>query len=395
MIPIPGAHLETGSISKTMSGQRQLLDLADGVAELVARDAETSERRGELTEDVVEAIKSSGLAGMGLPAALGGLASPPVVMAEVLERIAAGDAAASWVVMVASTASLTAAYLDPVSAKRVWDEGSHTLTAGVLAPKGRAIPTPDGYRVTGRWPFASGILHASWISGGVMIEGRDGIVHTAFMPTSAVEVVDTWDVVGLSGTGSHDFEATEVEVPRELVTSLDTTEPWTDEPLYRFPIYGMLAAGVAAVTLGIARGAISDLVGLATAKVPTGSKRSLAERPLVQEEVARANAGLAASRAYLHETMERSWEEASSGNPLTARDRAELRMAATWAVETSADVVQSMYRTGGGTSIYRRSVLQRRLRDVNAATQHMMVARPTWEVAGRVLLGIGAEHVHL
>ena len=155
----------------------------------------------------------------------------------------------------------------------------------------------------------------------------------------------------------------------------------------------MLAMGVSAVMLGIAGGAIDDVMALATDKVPTGSRRTLAERPSVQDAVARSTAQLEAARTYLHFESDRGWERARHGeiDPMT---RTRLRMAATHAADASTEVVERMFRVAGGTAIYRTSRLEQRLRDINTAAQHMMVAQPTWEMAGRALLGLG-EHDQL
>lgn len=365
------------------------LNLQAGVIAGLARGAApAAEQAGRLTNDVVGAIRSSGLPGMGLPGALGGFASPPVATSEVLEQIASSDAASAWIVMIASTASLNAAYLDPGAAREIYREGPHTMTAGVFAPKGRAIAVDGGYRVSGWWPFCSGSLHADWITGG-FTTGDDPTLRTAFFSTEQVEIVDSWHVMGLAATGSHDFRVDDVFVPDTYTVAPGAAEPWTDEPLYRFPLYGMLAVGVASVMLGIARGAIDDVLDLAVDKVPTGSRRTLSERPAVQEAVARSEARLGAARAYLHERIAAAWDLALTGASVDGTARSGLRLAATNAAETSVEVVESMFRAGGGSSIYRTSPLEQRFRDVNTAAQHMMVAQPTWEVVGRVMLGLG------
>ena len=180
-------------------------------------------------------------------------------------------------------------------------------------------------------------------------------------------------------------------VPRARSAAIATEPPVKTGPLYRFPVFGLLALGIAAVTLGVARGAIEDILALAGAKTPTGSRRKLAERPLVQLQLAQGEAELGAARAYVFESVARCWRAAELGEDLTDDQRARLRMAATHATLASARVVDAMYGAGGGTSIYRSSPLQRRFRDVHAATQHVMVGLPTLELAGRVLLGIETD----
>lgn len=367
---------------------------AGRLAEIARSHAAVGDRRGRLADPVVEAIRQSGLAGMGLPEELGGSASSPATIVTALERVATGDAAAAWVTMISSTSALWGAYLPIEGAQRIFSRGSETLTAGVFAPKGIARMSGDGFRVTGTWPFGSGSMHADWISGGCLVDrgaGPEGPVMTAFFPSEAVGIVDTWHVGGLRATGSHDFRVEDQWVPRDLTCSLQADRPWSDSPLYRFPPFAMLALGIAGVTLGIGRGAIDDLLDLAVNKVPTGSRRTLAERPAVQEAVARAETVLGSARAHVLHEVEEAWQAAQNGEPVDVTRRVRLRMAATHTVESAAAAVDGMYRAAGGTAIYDSSPLQQRFRDIHTATQHMMVAQPTWEVAGRVLLGIDTD----
>ncbi len=362
------------------------------LCEIAAKAGPAAGPSGSLSADVVGAIRSSGLTGMALPDALGGFASPPVATTEVLERIASSDAASAWIVLIASTTSLNAAFLRRDVAAEVFAEGAHSLNVGVLAPSGVGVPADGGYRVSGRWTFCSGSLHADWITVGFRVEGSDEL-RSGFFPASQVQIMDTWSVLGLDATGSNDIILGNVFVPAERTWSLDD-QPWTDEPLFRFPIYGLLAVGVAAVMVGVARGAIDDLVELAREKTPTGSRRKLADRPMIQEAVARSEAQVGAARAYLRGETEAAWDHALGGGEIDADVRARLRMAASHAAEASVDVVTRMFRAAGGTAVYKTGRLEQRLRDVNTAAQHMMVAQPTWEVAGRALLGIG-EHGQL
>jgi indole-3-acetate monooxygenase len=367
---------------------------ADRLAEVAAAHAEMADRGGRLSDDVVDALRDSGLAGMGLPEELGGSASSPLLIVEVLERIGRADAATAWVTMIASTSAIWGAYLPLEGGRRVFAQGSRSLTAGVFAPKGVAVETEGGFRVEGWWPFGSGSLHADWISGGCLVDrgaGPAGPVMTAFFPAERVSILDTWHVGGLRGTGSHDFRVEGEFVPAELTCSLQASGPWSEAPLYAFPPFGMLALGIAGVALGVARGAIDDLLDLAVHKVPTGSKRTLAGRPAVQEAVARSEARLGAARAYLTGEVGAAWQRACDGGAIDVEVRARLRMAATHAVDCAAEVVDAMYRAAGGTSIYDSCPLQQRFRDIHTATQHMMVAQPTWEVAGRVLLGLDTD----
>jgi alkylation response protein AidB-like acyl-CoA dehydrogenase len=187
------------------------------------------------------------------------------------------------------------------------------------------------------------------------------------------------------------MEVHEVRVPEERSASLLTDAPLERGPLYAFPIFGLLALSIAGVAVGVARGALADVVELAGGKTPTLSARRLADRAATQAGVARAEASLRAARELLYAEIERGWNEARRHGEVSVERRAALRLAATHATTASAAVVDTAYELGGGTSIYETSQLQRRFRDVHAATQHMLVGPATWELTGRVLLGMPTE----
>jgi alkylation response protein AidB-like acyl-CoA dehydrogenase len=355
------------------------------LCELAAGDADEAEAAGRLTEPVVEALRDAGVAGLGLPPSLGGEAAPPHQTVAVLEQVGRADGSAGWVAMIAATTAVISAYLPPDEAARIWAGGPRAIVGGVYAPKGVATPAEGGYTISGTWPFGSGCLHADWLAGGVII---DGSPRLAFFPSSEVTVHPTWEVIGLSATGSHDFAVEDSTVPASRIVDVRAGRLYVDLPLYRFPIFGLLASGIAGVCLGIAGGALDAFVALALEKTPTGARRTLAARASTQEGVAKAATALGAARRYLLAVLEDLWAKAAAGDSLDPSDRARLRLAATHAVEEAARVTTDLYRMAGGTAVYRSAPLERRLRDVHTATQHMMVGRPTWELGGRVLLGI-------
>jgi alkylation response protein AidB-like acyl-CoA dehydrogenase len=301
--------------------------------------------------------------------------------------------------MIGATTGVIAGFLPEREAREVFAT-PETVVGGVLHPRGTAQVVEGGYRVSGRWPFASGCRHCAWLLGGALVKEddrprlrADGSPEARMMifPAREVEIIDTWSVSGLRGTGSHDIAVADVFVPRQSTVWFSTDRPRAPGPLYALPMLGLLASGIAAVALGIAGGAIADLTTLASAKTPTGSRRPLAARPAVQAEVARSTAAIGAARAYLLATLGEAWKQAERGEAFTAADRARIRLAATHATRESTRVVDRMYEAGGGSAIYDTSPLQRRFRDVHVATQHVMVAEATWELGGRVLLGADAD----
>jgi alkylation response protein AidB-like acyl-CoA dehydrogenase len=183
----------------------------------------------------------------------------------------------------------------------------------------------------------------------------------------------------------------DLRVPVTRSVSITDERPVAEGALYAFPVFGLLAIGIAAVALGIARGALDEIERLATEKTPTGSRRLLAERPVVQAQIAEAEATAGASRAFLREVIDEAWTTARAAGAIPIALRGRLRLAATHATTASARAVDVAYTAGGGTAVYAESPLQRAFRDIHVVTQHMMVAPATWELAGRVLLGVDTD----
>lgn len=367
-----------------MNPLEQVAKLAPAVRERAA-EIEAARR---LPPDLATAFAEAGLFRLVVPRSLGGLEVDAGQLFETIEQMSAADGSAGWCLMIGATTAVLAPLLPETAAKEIYGD-PEVVTGGALAPRGTGRGVEGGYRVTGRWPFASGIEHCTWLCGGFLTE--DGDFRMAYFPASDVEIIDTWDVSGLRGTGSHDMAVDDVFVPSDRAIALLTATPRERGPLYRFPIFGLLGLSVAAVALGIARAAIDELTRLATEKTPTMSAQRLADRSATQSEVGRATAALLAARALSFDEAASASERAASGDEFDLGQRARLRLAAVQAARTAADVVDAMYDLGGGTSIYAGSPLQRQFRDVHAVTQHIVVAPATYELAGRVLLGVETD----
>jgi alkylation response protein AidB-like acyl-CoA dehydrogenase len=377
------------------------LDVARLAAE-AARLAPESERERRLPAELVSAMVDAGVFRLLVPAAIGGLEVHPAAFVGVVEELSRGDGAAGWCAAIGATSGLLAGYLPEEGAREIYSD-PRTVTGGVFAPRGRAErvgkagaerggaePGPaDGYRVTGRWPFASGCTHCDWLMGGCMVDGEPRMM---LAPADEVRIHDTWHSMGLRGTGSHDIEMTDLRVPTRRSANLVTGRPTAEGPLYAFPLFGLLAIAIGAVSLGIARGALDDVTRLATQRKPTGSSRTMAERPTVQAEIAQAEAELRAARAFLHETIAEAWVPAESTRTVPTEQRAALRLAATHAATTGAATTAVAHRLSGGAGVYEPdSPLPRRFRDAHTATQHMLVAPATNELAGRLILGLPTD----
>lgn len=372
---------------------------ARALAPSIRTRSEEIERNRTLPPDLASSLARAGLFRTLLPHRLGGLECAPHEALATMEAIGEADASAGWCTMIGATAGMSAAWLDPEVARTI-HAGPEVVTGGVFAPVGRAVVDGDDYVVDGRWPWFSGHAHCAWLSGGCVVV-ENGATRTlpggapdarmVFFPTGAGTRLDGWHVSGLCGTGSGEVEVRGLRVPRERSVSLVADPPRESGPLYRMPPFGLLAQGIAAVMLGNARAAIDDLVSLAGDKRPQGSRRSLAERAGAQAELARAEAALRSARAYCVDAVGAAWTRACAGDPPDLRERAAMRLSATAATRTAADVARAMYDLGGGSSVFDSSPLQRRFRDAHVGTQHAMVAPPTLELAGRVLMGVPTD----
>lgn len=371
-----------------------LLESLDGLRPAIRSRREEIERERRLPRDLVEELRRTGWFRSSVPRALGGREAPPREILKGIESIAAADGSAGWCAMIGSANNLASGYLNEKAAREIYSSPD-ALWAGVAAPAGRAHPVDGGYRVEGRWPFASGSTHAEWLWAGciVMDNGKPRmtahgpvVVH-ACVPMSHVTVHDTWFVSGLAGTASNDVSIAGAFVPRHWVFDLFDATTHRPEPLYQMPSLGWFVSQVATVGLGIARGALDELVSIAQTKVPTFSPSVLADRPAAQIGLARAEASLAGARAALFESVDDLWATVRDGKPLTPRQIALNRAAANHAAETGAEVARTAGVIAGGSSIYASSSHQRHTRDAEAILHHFTLAPHVWEDAGRVLLG--------
>jgi alkylation response protein AidB-like acyl-CoA dehydrogenase len=373
--------------------------IAEALLETVAARAADTESQRRLPADLAAALAHAGLFRMLVPKSLGGAEADVATLFTALEQLGRADAATGWCVMIGGTTALISAWLPAEFAREIWAD-PHVITGGVFAPMGRAAVEGGDYVVTGRWPWGSGSANCSWLLGGAVI--MDG-AEMRRLPSGApdhrmmvmrkaeVELIDTWDALGLRGTGSGDLAASNVRVPQGRSVSFITDTPRETGALYRFAPFGLLALGIAAVASGNALGALDDLQALAVAKKAQGSSRSLAERGVVQADFAVAHADLAAARALVQAEIAAAWDLVVAGDTLDLPMRARLRLAATRLTQVSARVAAKMHELAGGTSVYASHPLGRRFRDAHVATQHVMVAPPTLELAGRVLLGLPVD----
>jgi alkylation response protein AidB-like acyl-CoA dehydrogenase/SAM-dependent methyltransferase len=372
---------------------------AGRVAATVRGQAAGIEAAGRLPDALVSAMREGGLFDMWRPKELGGAELGPEEALAAIETVAAGDGSTAWCLAVSVGTGALAAYLPEVGAREIFGKGP-TITAGSFNPAGRATLEADSLRVSGRWAFGSGSRHCDWLCGGALVVDASGEpvvlddgrpdARLAFFPVDRATIHDTWHVTGLRATGSHDYEVEALDVPLAHTMPF-AFRPWAAGDLWRMPPMSIFFAPMAAVSLGIARAAIDELVALAADKTPYRSSRRLAERDVVQAMVARAEARVGSAGAFLREQIGVVWDCARRGDEATLRQRAMVRLAIVHASQSAMEAVDLCFEAAGATALYVTSPLQRQFRDVHAAGQHVVLAFSGLETVGRVLLGLDPD----
>jgi alkylation response protein AidB-like acyl-CoA dehydrogenase len=366
----------------------------------VAQWRDTGEQERHVPRPLFEALRDAGLFSLSVPTAVGGAAAEEGTIVQVIEELARQDGSVGWNVMIASNTAIIASYLPAAALREVYRSGPNTVIAGALPPQGAALPVPGGFRLTGRWTFASGCHQADWMQGTsvVMAQGTPRLrpdgrpdVRTCFVPVGACEILDTWHTAGLRGTGSHDWQVTDVFVPEERSVPVLRDGPSERGVLSMRDFAAYAGPRIAAVALGIARAALDAFTALARTKTPLLATSPLATQHTTHERVGRAETLLRAGRAFLYETVRTLPDSPTWSEALSEDLRASIRLASTHAAQSAAEAVDLLFNAAGTTAIYGSSRLERCFRDVHVATQHVAVAPSNIEMVGQYLLGFGLQ----
>ena len=373
--------------------RKALLGAVEDVRETLTAGVDEAEAIATLPEMTVDALYQSGLLALKLPVAFGGAEADPVTQLEVIEAVTRIDPSAGWCTMIgASAIALPAVFLPDEAIEQIVVGGHVPTAAGLLMLAGKAVPVDGGYLVNGRWSFASGIRHSQWVSAGALItrDGEGGSEHLMVVfPTSQAQIQDNWQVVGLKGTGSNDFSVSNLFVPEAFTWDVVRALPKRGGPLYRLGIPGFVANEHSAFALGVGRRALDAIIELAQSKKRGySSPSSLARRPSFQRALGECDLRLRAARALVIEIFEEAWATVCDNRAPNPRLQAEMRSSAVFTTEVAVDVVSVAFRYGGGTAVYLSNILQRCLRDINAAAQHLMVSDSSYENHGQFALGL-------
>jgi alkylation response protein AidB-like acyl-CoA dehydrogenase len=340
---------------------------------------------------------AAGLFRMLTPRSHGGLEIDLPLSMEIIETIAAADGATGWTVMIGSETPMLLALLPRNRFDQIYTVGPDVIMGGGFAPRGQAELGDNEYLVNGRWAFASGCQHSSWLIGNCVVtqngQPRPGLlpgtseIRAMLFRQDQARIIDTWDVNGMRGTGSHDIEVKNLRAPVEDSLDIFLGSSCVPGPLYKAPVVSF-ALHIGAVGIGIARHAIADIVGL----VQTNKKRlytaaTIADSPLFHYKLAHAETSLRAARELLMAETRAVWESSLAGQSPTPPEMARIIGSVAWAAQTAASIVDTCYTAGGGTAPYNSSPLQRHLRDIHTLTQHAAVNESMITRAGAFLVG--------
>lgn len=373
------------------AARSEIVERAHEVAGVLRAQEPADEANGTLTSETVAALEKAGVFRLKLPAVLGGDEADPVTQTLVLEALSNANASAGWCAMVGATgAALPGAFLADEAIAEMFGAGRIPKCAGVAMPMGKAEIVDGGYRLTGRWPFASGVRHSEWMTAGAIVTRNDRPEHLMMtFRTKSTQIHDNWQVAGLKGTGSCDFSTDNLFVPAAFTWAPSTDQPKRGGPLYRTSFPGFVAHEHAGFALGQARRALDAFLEKEVARVRSYApgSASISARPSIQRALGACEIKLRAARDMVLDVNSEVWQATKEGGTPTLRQQCELRAAATYCTEIALDVVTEVFRYSGGAAIYDKNILQQCLRDLNAAAQHLMVSEVSYENLGQTLLG--------
>jgi alkylation response protein AidB-like acyl-CoA dehydrogenase len=362
------------------------------VPEIIARADEIEQARA-VPRDLVEQLRSAGVFRRYVPRSHGGDECWPDEGLNVIEELARADASVAWVAAVGSEGPSFYCYLPAETYDKIYSNGPDVVHTGVINPTGRAKRDGAGYRFSGRWSFASGCTTADYICINGVLEGAEPSTggrpsgRFGVVPASEVTIEDTWHVSGLKGTGSHDVVVNDLFIPEEWTGDFAELPKITRHPLDQRPLLARFGSEFAAVAVGIAQGALDDVVAIARDKVPATATSRQATDPVTQYMVGSAATDLHMARTLLHE-IARADQASVAVRPLDNAFMVTRRARLARVASVSAAVVDACYVVSGTTGLFESCALQRRLRDVRAVTQHFLLSvRSAFAPAGAVVLG--------
>lgn len=375
----------------------EIIEKAAALAPMIEAAAPRIEAARRIVPDVLQAMHAARLFRMLLPRSIDGEEVDPETFYRVVERIAMADASTGWCLCQASGCAMSAAYLEPDVAKKIFGAPNSVLAWGP-GPKVKAVADGEGYRVTGTWAFASGGRHATWLGADCPLFAADGtpirdaqgrqVLRVFLVPTGDVQWTDIWSVIGLRGTASDQFALRDHFVRTDhSITRDHTRERREHGPLYRLSALYLYAIGFAGVALGAARPMLDTFVTFARDKYPRGIRSPIRDNNVVQLGVGQSEAKLQSARALLLQSVREVWADVQTSGTFTIPQRMQLRMATTNAIHQAREVAHFVYHAAGATAIFQDNAYERRFRDINTVTQQLQGRLSHLENVGNFLMG--------
>jgi alkylation response protein AidB-like acyl-CoA dehydrogenase len=378
------------------------LEAARKLAPQIRSCADEIEAQRELPRPLFEALADAGIFHMAVPQSIGGGEVDLPTYTQVIEELGKADASTGWCVNQGAIYATYASRMPRPVARQIWIDTPRAVVANTPAATAKAIVVPGGYCVTGRQGFSTGCRHASWVAahaqiienGQVRMEGKTPETRYMFVPVAEAQLLDTWHVRGMRGTGTHHFAVDNVFVPAERTVLSATAPLLEDRPLYRIPRTLLFASGDASVAFGMARACMNTFMDLAGAKVPRAMPALLRDQSMVQVMIGQCEAWLRTGKAFLNEAVRDIWA-AACANTITLDHRANLRLATTHGIRLAAQIVDAVYSAAGATAVYEDNVLQRYFQDIHVITQHMQSRLSHYELIGQYWLGLPIDENRL
>jgi alkylation response protein AidB-like acyl-CoA dehydrogenase len=379
------------------------LEAARRLAPLIRSSAAETDAQRELPRPLFEVMADAGLFHLALPRTLGCPEMDLPSYIEVIEEIGRADASTGWVTNQVAIFATYAARMPTAAARAIWIDPPRSVVANTPLASAQAVVVPGGYRVTGRQGFSTGCRHASWLAAHATViqDGRPRLdegqpeMRYCFVPRAQAELLDTWQVRGMRGTGTHHFAVHDVFVPEERSVRSVTAPLVEPGPLYRLPRTLVFASGDAAVAFGTARACLAEFTELATTKTPRAMDALLRDQAMVQHDVGRAEARLRSGRAFLFEAVREIWNAVVTTGEVTLDQRANLRLATTHGIRLAVEVVDLVYNMAGATAAYESSLIQRHFQDVHVMSQHLQARLAHYDLVGRHWLGLKIDESRL
>jgi len=372
--------------------QEEFIERARTLAPALAAASSEIESRRELPPQIVSLLIENGFFRLLQPRFLGGAELRPMVFCQVTEALAKADASVAWCVGQNNGCAMSAAYLERDVAREIFGPPTGILAWGPPGAPYEAQPVDGGYRICGKWRFASGCHHASWLGAHMPVAGA-GKTRTMLFPKSSVQMNDIWYTIGLRGTASDEYVVKDLFVPQRYTMARDTPAERREQGLlYRFTSNQLYSCGFAGVALGIARATIDDFLNLPANKVSRGAGKPMRENNVVQSQLAQCEARWRSARAFLHDTWQKAWWHVEATGEQTKEDRAIIRLCSTWAIQQSREVVSTLYHATGSMAVFEEQPFEQRLRDIHTVAQQSQGRQLHYESVGQILLGMEAEN---